>query len=308
MRKKGRSILALLLCMLCVFSGCGKNGEDISPEQNTQQEIEADNPENVVEEEEKEVYVQPEMKGEITISCFYEQEFLNAAAEKFMETYPDVTVTINVYNETSGSGSVEDYQTYLNTKIMTGKAEDIIFNSFLPVTKYTEMGVFEDLSRYITLTPELNDENYFMNVLEAAKVEDGKIYLIPYMAKFDVISFSEELLAEQPALEQEIKSASFSDRMTIANKLLQNTDNRNSFLIQMNELSYANYLVEDMFSDFVDVENKTVNILHRSLGCQFVQSNMISRNSHLPTRLKPCVADMVEASRLQMAIILDVSI
>ena len=167
MRKKGRSILALLLCVLCAFSGCGKNGEDISLEQSTQQEIEADNPENVVEEEEKEVYVQPEMKGEITISCFYEQEFLNVAAEKFMETYPDVTVTINTYNETSGAGSVEDYQTYLNTKIMTGKAEDIIFNSFLPVTKYTEMGVFEDLSRYIALTPELNDKNYFMNVLEA---------------------------------------------------------------------------------------------------------------------------------------------
>lgn len=260
MRKKGRSILALLLCVLCAFSGCGKSGEDISPEQSTRQEIEADNPVNVLEEEEKEVYVQPEMKGEITISCFYEQEFLNVAAEKFMDTYPDVTVTINVYNETSGSGSVEDYQTYLNTKIMTGKAEDIIFNSFLPVTKYTEMGVFEDLSRYIALTPELNDENYFMNVLEAAKEENGNVYLIPYMAKFDVISFSEELLAEQPALEQEIKSASFSDRMTIANELLQNTDNRNAFLIQMNELSYANYLVEDMFSDFVDVENKTVNI------------------------------------------------
>ncbi len=260
MRKKGRSILALLLCVLCAFSGCGKNGEDSSLEQSTQQEIEADKPENVIEEEEKEVYVQPEMKGEITISCFYEQEFLNVAAEKFMETYPDITVTINTYNETSGAGSVEDYQTYLNTKIMTGKAEDIIFNSFLPVTKYTEMGVFEDLSRYIALTPELNDNNYFMNVLEAAKEENGKIYLLPYMAKFDVISFSEALLTEQPALEQEIESASFSDRMTIANELIQNTDKRNVFLIQMNELSYANYLVEDVFSDFVNVEDKKVNI------------------------------------------------
>lgn len=260
MRKKGRTILALLLCVLCAFSGCGKTGEEIPLEQGTQQEIEADNPENVIEEQEKEVYVQPEMKGEITISCFYEQEFLNVAAEKFMEIYPDVTVTINTYNETSGAGSVEDYQTYLNTKIMTGKAEDIIFNSFLPVTKYTEMGVFEDLSRYIALTPELNDENYFMNVLEAAKEENGKIYLLPYMAKFDVISFSEALLTEQPALEQEIESASFSDRMTIANELIQNTDKRNVFLIQMNELSYANYLVEDVFCDFIDIEDKTVNI------------------------------------------------
>lgn len=260
MRKKGRSILALILCVLCAFSGCGKTDKEIPLEQGTQQEIEADNSENVIEEQEKEVYVQPEMKGEITISCFYEQEFLNVAAEKFMETYPDVTVTINTYNETSGAGSVEDYQTYLNTKIMTGKAEDIIFNSFLPVTKYTEMGVFEDLSRYIALTPELNDENYFMNVLEAAKEENGKIYLLPYMAKFDVISFSDVLLAEQPALEQEIESASFSNRMTIANELIQNTDKRNAFLIQMNELSYANYLVEDVFSDFVNVEDKTVNI------------------------------------------------
>ena len=264
MRKKGRSILVLILCVLCAFSGCGKTGEEIPLEQGTQQEIEADNSENVIEEQEKEVYVQPEMKGEITISCFYEQEFLNVAAEKFMETYPDVTVTINTYNETSGAGSVEDYQTYLNTKIMTGKAEDIIFNSFLPVTKYTEMGVFEDLSRYIALTPELNDENYFMNVLEAAKEKNGKIYLLPYMAKFDVISFSDVLLAEQPELEQEIESASFSDRMTIANQLIQNTDKRNAFLIQMNELSYANYLVEDVFSDFVNIEDKKVNIKSES--------------------------------------------
>lgn len=258
MGKKEKSLVALLLCILCVFSGCGKTEGEIQQGQSIHQEIETNQNEN--NEQEQETYVQPEMKGEITISCFVEQEFLTTAAEQFEKLYPDVTVTINAYNETSGAGSVEDYQTYLNTKIMTGKAEDIIFNSFLPVTKYSEMGVFENLSKYIALTPELNDENYFMNVLQAAKEESGELYLIPYMAKFDVVSFSEELLSEQPKLENEINSASFSERMAIAKELIQNTSKSNVFLIQMNKLSYADCLIEDAFSDFIDVGNKEVNI------------------------------------------------
>lgn len=255
MRKKATTIWALLLCISCFFCGCGQNEENV--QQGQKQDYSTS---NETEEQETESYVQSEMKGEITISCFYEEEFLTAAAEQFMKLYPEVTVTINAYDGTSESGSVEDYQTYLNTKIMTGKAEDIIFNSFLPVTKYSEMGAFEDLSRYISLTPELNDENYFMNVLQSAKEESGKIYLIPYMAKFDVIGFSEELLSENPEVEKNIQSASFSERMDIAKALIQNTGKSNAYLIQLNELSYADYLIEDAFHEFVDVENKEVNI------------------------------------------------
>ncbi len=260
MRKKRKSLVALLLCVLCVFSGCGKTEGEIQQEQIIHKEIEADQNEIVTEKQEKEAYVQPEMKGEITISCFFEEEFLTTAAEQFEKLYPDVTVIINAYNETSDAGSIEDYQTYLNTKLMTGKAEDIIFNSFLPVTKYSEMGIFEDMSRYVALTPKFNDETYFMNVLQAAKEESGELYLIPYMARFDVVSFSDELLSEHPEIEKEIQSASFSDRMTIAKKLIQNTSQRNAFLIQKNELSYMDSLIEDSFRDFIDIENKEVNI------------------------------------------------
>ena len=211
MRKKATRIWALLLCILCVFCGCGQNEENV--QQGQKQDYSTS---NETEEQKTESYVQPEMKGEITISCFYEEEFLTAAARQFMKLYPDVTVTINAYDGTSESGSVEDYQTYLNTKIMTGKAEDIIFNSFLPVTKYSEMGAFEDLSRYISLTPEMNDENYFMNVLQSAREENGEIYLLPYMAKFDVVGFSDTLLSEQTEVEKNIQNASFSERMDIA--------------------------------------------------------------------------------------------
>lgn len=255
MRKKATRIWALLLCILCVFCGCGQNEENV--QQGQKQDYSTS---NETEEQKTESYVQPEMKGEITISCFYEEEFLTAAARQFMKLYPDVTVTINAYDGTSESGSVEDYQTYLNTKIMTGKAEDIIFNSFLPVTKYSEMGAFEDLSRYISLTPEMNDENYFMNVLQSAREENGEIYLLPYMAKFDVVGFSDTLLSEQTEVEKNIQNASFSERMDIAKELLQNTGKNNAYLIHLNELSYADYLIKDDFSEFIDVENKEVNI------------------------------------------------
>lgn len=257
MKTKGRKILALFVCMVCLLSGCGN--AQTQNEENLQSDGTDILSSNRTTEQEEE-YVQPEMKGEITVSSFMEQEFLTAAAEQFMDLYPDVKVTVNVYNETSGAGSVEDYQNYLNTKIMTGKAEDIILNSFLPVEKYSEMGVFEDLSRYISLTPEFTEENYFMNVLQSAKEKSGKIYLIPYMAKFDVVGFSDVLLSEQTGMESRLQSAGFSDRMEIAKELVSNTSKKNAFLIMMNEVQYADYLIEDKLSDFIDVEKKSVNL------------------------------------------------
>lgn len=268
MRKKAKVFVALLACMSCLISACGKAGEEGTAnegaviDQNTEQnqtggsgeQQDARNDEQEVQE-----YVQPEMKGEITISCLFENEFLTAAAKQFMDKYPDVTVTINA----SEAGTVEDYQTYLNTKIMSGKAEDIIFNSFLPITKYSEMGVFEDLSGYISMTPEFNDENYFMNVLQAARQDSGEVYVIPYMASFNVIGFSDSLLAEQTDIRNTLETwdkAVFSESIGLARQLVADTGKRNVFLIHSNELSYANSLIQDSLGQFINVEEKKVNL------------------------------------------------
>ena len=83
MRKKGRILLALLLCMVCVFGGCGKSDGNTSQTQKEENLQSGGNEEQKdissgeeTDAQEKEVYVQPEMKGEISISCFVEQEFL----------------------------------------------------------------------------------------------------------------------------------------------------------------------------------------------------------------------------------------
>lgn len=271
MRKKSRLIIILLIAAI-VLCGCGDGFGTVSKtaggEINGKREETggASESEDASEGTEKTSYVQerpymqPEMKGEITISCFYTEEFLETAAEQFMKIYPDVKVVINSYNKSSGESAIEDYQKYLNTKLMTGKAEDILFTGFLPVTKYSEMGVFEDLSGYIQNTPEMNDENYFMNVLEAAKKDNGEIYIIPYMARFDTLAFSAELLSEQESGEIDMQGIHFRTAMDLAKRLVDGTNKSNAFLIQMNAVSYADYLIKDSIGHFIDADNKKINI------------------------------------------------
>lgn len=255
MKKRIRSMAALMVCVICIFSGCAEGNEAVSEEVQSE-EIQSSVTQSVEETQE---YVQPEMKGEITITCLSENELLTAAARKFMSIYPDVTVTIHA----SEAGSTQEYQTYLNTKIMSGKAEDIIFNSFLPIAKYTEMGVFEDLSKYIAMTPEFNDENYFMNVLCAAGNDSGEIPLIPYMTRFHVIGFSDHLLAGQGTIEDTLKTwenTGFSESMELGKKLAADSGKENVFLLQGNEISYVDSLIRDSFSKFINIKEKQVNL------------------------------------------------
>ncbi len=269
--RKGKSLLWVLLIAVSVLCGCGNGtvpenngGQSGAPVQEPGgasgteecQGVQGKTPDI----QEAVPYGQPEMKGEITISCLFEEEFLSAAAEQFMKRYPDIKVTVNSYKESSGESAVEDYRTYLNTKIMTGKAEDILLTGFLPITKYSEMGVFEDLSGYIQKTPELNDENYFMNVLQAAKVDSGEIYIVPYMARFDTLAFSAELMSEHSGIENDIRGICFGTAMDLAKQLVDETDKSNAFLIQMNEVSYAHYLIKDSIGQFIDVDSKKVNL------------------------------------------------
>lgn len=271
MRKYG-VLSMVLLAMVIAICGCGNSLQPLPGEpdivqngRDSGQDNGQDRSADVIGETDQTTlpYERPEMKGEITISCFDEAEFLSVSAEKFMEIYPDVKVSINSYQGDYSADAVDNYLTYLNTKIMTGKAEDILFTNFLPVTKYSEMGVFEDLSPYVSSAPEFNEENYFMNVLLAAREESGELYLIPYMARFYTISFSGDLLSGHTDIESELsneRSHRFSKAMDIAKQLVDGTDKPNVFLTQAGEVSFADRLFKDSLSQFLDVGKKEVHL------------------------------------------------
>lgn len=264
MKKK---LLALILVFsMIALNGCGSNSsgseENLKKESSQAENAEVNNTEAGNTEEEAFVYVQPEMKGEITVSCLFSQELFETAAKGFMDKYPDVKVTIHVYSEGLEENAVENYLTSLNTKLMSGTAEDIIIANFLPVGKYAEMGVFEDMSKYVVATPEFNNETYFMNVLQAAKEDTGELYILPYIAKFNTVGFSEVLLSGNENVENALKglnSISFSQAMDLAEQLVDGTNRENAFLERMNENSYMNYLVENFLERFLNVSDKKVN-------------------------------------------------
>ena len=264
MKKKGIVLASLLLVVSLLISSCGKERVTEKKELNEKTETRQFKTDNGGEKEQKSTGLKKtQMKGEITVSTFLENELLNAAAKRFMKTYPEVTVTIHNYSENIAQPSEKDYQTVLNTKIMNGNADDIILNSFLPVQKYIEMGAFEDLSGYISQSPELNEKNYFMNVLEAAKQDNGEIYLIPYMARFDVIDFDDELVKEQPEIQEVLKgktSIRFSEGMKLAEQMVKNTKKDNAYLALESPLQFTTHLLKDRFREFLDMEKKTIQM------------------------------------------------
>ncbi len=200
-----------------------------------------------------------DLEGALTVSCFVEEEFLETAVKRFMEKYPGVTITVDSYEAENSADAVENYLTYLNTKIMSGDADDLLFTAYLPVEKYSELGVFEDLSGYVSASPEFDDAHYFMNVLKAAETEDGKLYTIPYRARISAVGFSSGLLRGHTEFEEELKRAQavrFSRALEIAKQCADDADMQNAFMTQENEVSCMEFLVKERLHQFVDIGQK----------------------------------------------------
>jgi multiple sugar transport system substrate-binding protein len=212
---------------------------------------------------------QPVMEGEISISAMSEMEFMTIAARQFMAKYPKVKVSINAYrSELKDAGEnpsdeykTENYRSFLNTKIMTGKAEDIIFTAFLPVKKYADMGAFEDLSRYLSHSKEINAENYFLNVLESPKDKNGKLYVLPLVCSFDVISFDKRLVSENNSkLDDSLKTISFEKASEFAQQLVKSTSKKMAFITQIKAASYLYNIIKGNLKQFINIEQKRASI------------------------------------------------
>lgn len=260
-------IISLLLVAVTLLSGCGLRGDDGAvtgsmPEKGgtdgAKMEKGAEGNDNV--------YTKPEMKGEITVSAWYDEGYLSTAAKEFMVQYPEVTVTIHQFYDGSAEPSHESYRNWLNTKIMSGKADDIICTTSLPVRKYSDMGVFEDLSGFVSAAGELNDENFYMKALEACRDAEGRMYLVPYACSFETVNFDRRLVAEKMSdgwtvpMDGSRKSMSFRSAMSIARELVDATAKENAFMTMESCDSYMNRLLKDEIRKFIDMDTKKINI------------------------------------------------
>lgn len=250
MRKRRFALLLAAVSLLCL-TACGKTDTeaggtgDATVEEGTQSTenvsdaslLEETDPEETPDNT-PEPYVQPEMKGEITITLYQTPEWLEMAVELFENKYPDMTVTIESFfdgadtyiiegdstwtTERPAGQTREDYVAWLNTHLITGDVGDIISTSEgLAVGKYGSMGVFEDLTPYLASATEINEEGYHMNIFDAYRTQSGALYIFPLAAMpSPLITFNKEIVDETGLLpETEGKSMTWREALTLAEKM-----------------------------------------------------------------------------------------
>ena len=102
------------------------------------------------------------------------------AIRKFNSTNPDYYINLRVYHDDahlSGLYALSDVSNRVLIDIANGDAPDVILNG----ASYKEMNsstVLLDLSSYVAADSSINDDNFFMNIIEASYIND-KLYQIP---------------------------------------------------------------------------------------------------------------------------------
>ncbi len=252
-----KKIIWILILSLIVFSGCSQNLNGDKGDIDEEQPTSTNKADKIIE-------------GEITVSLLDEIEFVNIAAEMFMEKYPNTNIKVETFRETelietadgavmsvapSEEFSTENYLQQLNTKIISGKAADVILTSPLPMTKYIEMDAFEDLTPYIK-EKGMDDKNYFMNIINLGKSEKGQ-FEIPLGVFFDVISFDKELVLDSGIKPNEnLKTISYSDALEIGIALVDNTNRENTYLSIGDGYRVAYQLTMEEIDKFIDFNKK----------------------------------------------------
>lgn len=191
--------------------------------------------------------------GEISVSVYEAEEWLKAAASEFMIKYPDTTVVIHdfkngttdIYSDSGIGGddsrptgqTREDYIAQLNTQIMSGEAEDVILTSSgIPIERYIQMGVFEDLSPYLASATEITDENYYMNIFEACRAKDGGLYQFPLAAMATpLMMFDKELMENTGvSIPEDTIRMNVWDALDLAKEMYERSTLPNTFMTDAN--------------------------------------------------------------------------
>lgn len=189
MKRLTALLLAMLLC-LCL-PGCRSSESDDAWDEAvgaTPQPAKTQAPSEASREEDT------SRKLVITTSTLFSTDSIIPLANEFMACRKDVEITFDYEIDGVEYGSIteDDYeqrrQTYLTqlkTKLMTGEAPDIIYETAaFDVYAMTQGGVYRDLSEY--WERDIDPENYFMSVVDAMRV-DGKLPLVPFHFNADVI-------------------------------------------------------------------------------------------------------------------------
>ena len=239
-----------------------------------------------------------QLEGEISISTFYEHEYLVQAAKAFEQKYPKTSIKINTFTtpmpeieiaagsiqaggDLDPNHTIENYLTYLNTAFMSRKVEDMILTDFLPVYKYAESGYLMDLTSVIENDHELTEENYYVNVIHSMK-HNNKIYSFPMSYSIPFVSINGELF-ERAGLDSSILKNDVWN-ITLMKQLVEEVSKKINDKVYMEARDGFDIFTSLMALEedrFINLESKTVDVVTDDFVSLLEQCKMLEAQKYI---------------------------
>ncbi|MBR5994747.1 MAG: hypothetical protein IK018_13150 [Lachnospiraceae bacterium] len=134
---------------------------------------------------------------EIRIACLYMNSDLREVINDYKLAHPEIRINIKSYDEKHGN--FNEVLEAIDADIINGAAYDVWVLDGIPIRKYSEKGLFENLLPYIQSDSSFDISKYYENGLMALKEGDklyaltSKVYLESYVADKDVFGNKEAL-------------------------------------------------------------------------------------------------------------------
>jgi ABC-type glycerol-3-phosphate transport system substrate-binding protein len=224
------------------------------------------------------------VSGALTISSYDTMRYktsLESAARLFEAKYPETTVSVETFSampevkrSESADGSTiamsvtgqddpqgrADYVNKINTALMSGEGADILAADVLPIAKYVESGLVEDLAPYMEADPDFDRADYRENILDAVSWNGGTWFL-PLDYSFNYYTYDSTLIPSDAAAFGPDAAFTTERLMEIgiplydgATKLLNTAD----YSKGADGSTWAR-LLREHWSEFVDVTNKAAH-------------------------------------------------
>ncbi len=187
------------------------------------------------------------LTGSLKVAALRDIEYLNFAANRFMEVNEGVSVeVINYDTRMEDKDYVDRYFQIISTALMSGIGEDILDTAFISWTKLVDRDKLVDLNEYINFDPSV----YYMSVLDAFLYKGGR-YTLPITFAMNNICEYWETVADN----ETPSDITLNDLAELAKKypgttLLSNTSSYPSIAYKFYQLG---------FNDFVDIASKKAN-------------------------------------------------
>ncbi|MDY4668793.1 MAG: extracellular solute-binding protein [Oliverpabstia sp.] len=223
MWKKYRRILQIMFVMfLVLFTGCQNDQEEIfsesteTPSQPSNEkasedsipEVDYDSPNYIGPDKSELQDLEPiendTLSGELLIKRSFVSNNINFLAQEFMQLHPDVKIS---FEEALSDGEVqnlsleeiemkkESFFSQVRMELASGEADYLIFGmrECLDPVQLSKSGLLIDLQPYFDSDPEIDQEEYFSQILSAYTV-DGKLPTIPMSVMYNAVYLNRELL------------------------------------------------------------------------------------------------------------------